>query len=108
MRRLCQHPAERITEERLAPELDPLPRRRLSANVAGFEADPIYDRNVDAIRNRVCPLNRPPCVVLSLAELRLLCGMPTNRRRIKKYMRPLQRRQPCAFRIPLIPADQGT
>src|SRR5258707_7584010 len=30
----------------------------------------------------------------------------TNRRRIKKYVRSLQRRKPRAFRIPLVPANE--
>src|SRR5215471_4991206 len=80
---------------------------RLTANVSGFEADAIYHRYINSVRDRMRALNRPPGVVLSDTEFGLLSRMPTYRRRIKQYIRALQCGKPCAFGIPLIPADKG-
>src|ERR1019366_9476545 len=106
VRAFGEHAPERITKKRSAPELEPLAKRRLAPNVASFEANAIHDRHINAVRDRVSPLDRPPGIVLGHAELRLLCRMPSNCRRIEEYLRSLQCRQPCSLRIPLIPADQ--
>src|SRR4051812_33100633 len=69
-------------------------------------SDAVNDAYEDAVRNRVRTLNRPPSVVLCIAPLGLLGRMPPDRGGIKDDARAFERRQACAFRIPLIPANQ--
>ena len=98
--------AERIAEERGAPELQPISRGGFAADVAGFVSYAIYDRHVDAVGDGVGALNGSPRVVLGLAELGFLRGMPADGRGIKQNLGALQRGQARAFGIPLVPADQ--
>ena len=86
----AKHAPEGIAEERFPPELQPLAGRGFPPNIAGFKSDPIHDCNVNSVRNGMSPLNRAPRVVLGHPELLLLRRMPTDRRRIKEHLRPLQ------------------
>src|SRR5262245_48199288 len=52
------------------------------------------------------PLDGAPGIVLHFTELRLFCRMPSNGSGIREDVRSLQRRQPRAFGVPLIPADE--
>src|SRR5580700_10160186 len=101
-----QDAAEGIAEERRAPELESLAGGGFAANVAGLEADAIYYRYVHAVGDGVGALNGAPGVVLRYAELGFLGGMPADRGGIKEHRRALQRRQACALRKPLVPANQ--
>src|SRR6185437_15596856 len=51
-------------------------------------------------------LDGAPGSVLRCAEFLLFSGMPSNSGGIKKNGRALERRQPRAFRIPLVPAHE--
>ena len=95
-----------IGDERSAPELQAFAGSFVAANIAGLEADAIRHGDINAIGDGVRALNGAPRIVLRLAVLRLLVGMPADRRRIEEHVRALQRRQPCALGIPLVPADQ--
>src|ERR1700682_2756257 len=53
-------------------------------------------------------MHNMPGVVLSFTQFFLLIWMPANSCRIKKHLRSLQRSQPRAFGIPLVPANQGS
>src|SRR5579872_3692472 len=106
MRGFGEHATEGIAEERSAPKLESLARGRLAANVASLEADAIYDRDINAVGDRVGALDGAPGVVLRHAKFGLLRRVPADCCRIKKNLRALQCRQPCALGIPLIPADE--
>src|ERR1051326_2049340 len=62
--------------------------------------------DITAVGDRVGTLNGFPSAVLIDTVLFFLRGMPANRRGIKKNFRALQRCQPRAFRIPLIPTNE--
>src|SRR5690348_3510029 len=51
-------------------------------------------------------LNQLPAFVLCLAILGLLRWMPADRGWVKEDLSSLERSEPRAFRIPLVPADQ--
>src|SRR5579862_6039562 len=55
-----QHAAEGIAEERSAPEFQTLAGSRLSADVAGFEADAIHNGDLNSVGNGVRALNGAP------------------------------------------------
>ena len=100
-RAFSDNDAEWVSDKRGAPELDARATRRI------LVADAIDCRDVDAISNRVSPLNGAPRIALLRAELILLVRMPADGRWIEKDVRAAQSREPCAFGIPLIPANQG-
>src|SRR5208283_4231622 len=100
--------SEGIGNERSTPELQTFAGRLVAANVTGLEADAVRDRDINSIGDTVRALNGAPCIVLRLAVLRLLVGMPADRRGIKEHVRALQRRQARALGIPLVPAHQRT
>src|SRR6266478_407744 len=102
-----KHAPEGVAEERAAPEFKALAGHGIAADVTSLEADAIHHANVDAVSNRVCPLDSAPGIVLRLAECGLLRGMPSDGRGIKKNACSLQRREARAFGIPLVPADEG-
>src|SRR5438034_2297285 len=106
VRRLCDYPPERITNERPTPKLKPYARRRVPTNVSGLMSHSIHNRDIHAVSNRMCALNGAPGIILRLAKLRFLRRMPTDRRGIKQHVCSLQCRKPCAFRIPLVPTNQ--
>src|SRR5262249_40658280 len=51
-------------------------------------------------------LRGAPGIVLRVSPFGLLCGVPSDRRRIKNHARALERSEPRAFGIPLVPADE--
>src|SRR6266851_8900339 len=106
LRSLRDDATERIRNERSAPEFQALARSLLAANVSVFKADAIHHRNVNPIGDCMGALNRLPRIMLRHSELFFLRRMPADRSRIKQYLRPLQRGQPRALRIPLVPAHQ--
>ena len=69
-------------------------------------SDAVHHGHVDAIGDRVRPLDRAPGIVLSVAPFFFFRRMPPDRRRIEQHIRALQRCETRSFRIPLIPADQ--
>src|SRR4051812_22389925 len=71
-----------------------------------FVSHAIRRRDVDAIRDCVRALRRPPRLYLRIAELCLLGRMPANRRRIKNDVGAEQAGDARGFRVPLIPADE--
>ena len=71
-----------------------------------FVADPVDGRDVDAVGDRVRPLDRLPGARLGLAELGLLGGVPADRRGIEEDLGPSEGRQPGGLGIPLVPADE--
>src|SRR6185312_16248992 len=84
-----------------APELEP---------VAAFGAlvpDAVDDRDVDAVGDRVRALDRLPGRALRHAVLGLLARVPADRRRIEEHGGAAERREPRAFRVPLVPADES-
>ena len=68
--------------------------------------DAVDRRDVDAVGDRVRALHRLPRRRLRRAVLRLLGGVPADRRRVEEHVRARQRRQPRRLRVPLVPADQ--
>src|SRR5580658_3876187 len=90
---------ERIGDERRAPELETVLGR-------AFEADTIYCRDVNAIRDRVRALDGFPGIQLCRAVLRFLGRMPADGGRVKEDVRARNRREARGLGIPLIPADQ--
>ena len=84
-----EHAAKGIAEKRSSPEFKPFARCGIAANVAGLEADTIHHAHINAVRNRMRPLNRAPGIMLRFAKFGLLGGMPSDRRRIKKNARSL-------------------
>ena len=99
VRRFGEHAAERIADERRAPEFEPAFRRP-------FEADAIHRRDIDAVGDGVRALHGPPGIVLRRAVLRLFGGMPADGGRIEKNVRARERGEARRFGIPLVPADQ--
>src|SRR5438034_2346192 len=100
LRRLGDDRPKRIGEERRAPEVDPVsPSRSLVAH-------PVHGRDVTAVGDRVASLDRSPGVELLGTVRGLLLGMPADRRGIEQDAGTLQRREACAFGIPLVPAHQ--
>src|ERR1700743_1971321 len=61
-----------------------------------------------AISDGMCALNGAPCVMLHHAEFCFLVRMPADCRRIEKNICALQRGEPRAFRIPLVPTDESS
>ena len=96
-----ENAAEGIGDERVAPEFE------AGVTCFGFalEADPINDRDVNAVGDCVGALDGAPSVELGGAELSFFVGMPADAGGIKNYLRALQSSEARAFRIPLIPAN---
>src|SRR6185503_8627932 len=99
--RFDNNDAEGIADERVAPEFDAC---SLAAEL--LEADTVDRRNPAAVGDGVAALNRLPRIELLRAVRRLLGGMPANGGRVEEDVRPLERGEPRAFRIPLVPADE--
>src|ERR1035437_1476491 len=106
MRTLREHAPEGVAEKRPSPEFEAFARRGIAANVTSFKANAIHHADINAVRDRMRPLDGAPGIVLSRAELSLLRWMPSDRCGIKQNARSLQSREPRAFRIPLVPADE--
>src|SRR5215472_3765255 len=106
VRALGKNTTEWIAEERSAPEFEALPGSRFPADVAGFESHAIDDGDIYSVGDGVGPLDRAPGVMLSHSRLRFFRRMPADCRRIKQNLGALQRGEPRALGIPLIPTDQ--
>ena len=65
-------------------------------------------RDVNSVSDGVTALNGLPSIALRRAVLFFLVRMPADGRRIKQNVCASKRRQPRAFRVPLIPADQSS
>src|SRR6266481_9473612 len=103
---LRKHAPEGITEERASPEFEAFAGHGITADVSSLHADAIHNADINAVRDRVRPLDGAPGVVLRLAEFSLLRGMPSDGRWVKKNACSLQCREARAFGIPLVPADE--
>ncbi len=68
MRRLGQDAAERVSDKRTAPELEPDAGNAVAAHISIFMADAVDRGNIDAVGNRVGALNGLPRVILRLSE----------------------------------------
>src|SRR5439155_501546 len=68
--------------------------------------DAVHGRDVQAVRDGVTPLDRPPGVELLRAMAGLLLRVPADGRGIEQDARPLERRKPRALGVPLVPADE--
>src|ERR1700723_110653 len=101
LRGLGHHLSERVGDKGIAPELKP----GITCRVPALKAHPVYDRDIDSVRDGVTALNRFPGVELRCAEFRFLCRMPADARGIENYLRTTKRHRPRALRVPLIPAD---
>ena len=106
VRGLGDDAAERIAEERCAPEFQAISGSGIAPDVSGFVSHTIYHRDVHAVGDGMGALDGAPGVVLRLSELRFLRGMPADRGGIEQDLGALQRGQAGAFGIPLVPAHQ--
>src|SRR4051812_22589393 len=109
MRSLGYYSSERVTQERAAPELQPLSCwRNIAADIPILMSHAVHHSNKYAVRNGVRALNRAPRIVLRHSILFLFRRMPPDSRWIEQHIRAFQRRQARTFRIPLIPTHQRT
>src|SRR5262249_54703202 len=106
MRGLYDDSAKRIAEEGAAPEFQALALGAVTANVAEFMPDAVYRSDKHAVSNGVRPLNRAPGIVLRGSEFSLFIRMPADCGGIKENVCSLKGREPRAFGIPLVPANQ--
>src|SRR5205807_7708831 len=104
-RRFRDHRPERIREERRAPELDAVPIPSVARSFMSYAVDGSY---VATVGDGMAALDRAPGVELLGAVRRLLIRMPADGSRIEQHGGALQRREPRALGIPLIPAYQGS
>src|ERR1035437_2512287 len=101
-----EHAAEGVAEKRPSPEFEAFARRGIAANVTSFKANAIHHADINAVRDRVRPLDGAPGIMLRLAEFSFLRGMPSDGRWVKQNACSLQSREARGFGIPLIPADE--
>src|SRR5690606_30049145 len=94
---LVENSSKGVGDKRSAPELH---------RAVLFQANAVYAHYVHAIRNGMATLNGLPRGELFIVCLFVLRRSPTDSRWIEKNLSAHQRRNPCTFRIPLIPADQ--
>src|SRR5688500_5415972 len=85
----------------MAPEFDPRPFA-----AQALVPNAVHRRDPAAVRDRVTALDRLPRVELLRAVLVFFRRMPADGGGIEENVRALERRQPRAFRIPLIPAHE--
>src|SRR5580658_4182253 len=107
VRGLGNNASERVSQKAAAPELEARPIDAIAEDVAVLVAYAVDSRDVNAVGNCVRALDGLPGIVLRCAELVFLCRMPADGGGIEQHFCALQRRQPRAFGIPLVPADQG-
>src|SRR5205085_749630 len=100
MTRPFQENTKGIADERCPPEFQSAIRGRL-------KTDAVDASHVYAVCNGMTALDRFPGVVLSLAEFRLLAGVPADGRGIDEHLSTFEGRQPCPFGKPLVPANEG-
>jgi hypothetical protein len=106
VRALGNYFSEGIADKGSAPEFEPVAGSGFSADVAGFKAYTIHDRDIDAVGNRMRALNRAPGVMLGDAEFGLLRWMPADCGGIEQDRCALERGEASTFGKPLIPADE--
>src|ERR1051325_4300809 len=87
-------------DETLPPEFDAL------ASIRGFVADAVRDGDEAAVGHRVRALDGLPRAVLVHAVFLFLLWMPADGGGVEENLRASHRREPRAFGIPLVPADQ--
>ena len=91
----------------MAPEFDPVVVYRLALRVQNFfHPDAVRGTDPAAICDGVGALDGFPGVVLGVAELFFLGGVPADGGGIEEDFSSLQRRQSRGFGVPLVPADQ--
>ena len=71
-----------------------------------LQADAVDTRDIDAVGDGMRTLDGLPGVVLGLAELGLLCGMPADSGGIEEHLGALQGGKARGFGVPLVPADE--
>ena len=98
--------AERIGKKAAAPEFEARPRSAIAKNIAMLDTDAIDGGHVDAVGDGVRALDGAPRIILRFAKFVFLRRVPANCSGIKKYLGALQRGEPRAFGIPLVPANQ--
>ena len=76
-------------------------------DVSVLVADAVHRADVDSVSDGVGALDSLPCVVLALAELSLLAGMPTDSGREEEDLGSTESCEAGAFGVPLVPADEG-
>ena len=115
VRGLREDAAEGIGDEAAAPELDAagggviagaFHQDSVVLHIAVLVADAVDRADEDAVGNRVRTLDGLPGVILALAELDLLAGMPADGRGKEERLGTLERGNACPFGIPLVPADK--
>ena len=116
MRCLGQYSPEWVCDEASTPEFEsrspavwsPGPRifLPLCSTSPHLVSHAIHGADEYSVGDGVGALNGLPGVILTLAKLLLLAGMPADRGREEKGLRTLERSDPSAFRIPLIPANE--
>ena len=101
-RRLGDHDAEGIGDERRAPELEPGP-----PSGGPLVADAVHRRDVDAVGDGVASAGWSARRRAGAAPYsRLLVRVPADRGRVEEHGGARERGEARAFRIPLVPADQ--
>src|SRR5580765_97507 len=106
MRCLNNDASKRVAEERAAPEFQAFALRAIAADVAELLAYPVDHADKNTVGDGMSALNRAPCIMLHCAEFGFFIRMPADGRRIEKNISALKSGESCAFRIPLVPADQ--
>src|SRR5688572_31322717 len=94
--------AERVCDERRPPEFDTIPRSARGVLVSHT----VGCRDVYAVGDRVAALDGAPCVALLRAVRAFFLRVPADRRGIEQDGRALERSEPGALRVPLVPAHQ--
>src|SRR5579864_560788 len=107
VRRLNDDPSKGVAEKRSAPEFQALALGAIAADIAKLVANPVDHADKHAVGDGMGALNCPPCVMLHSSELSFLVRVPADSRGIKENICALQSGQTRAFRIPLVPADEG-
>ena len=96
-----QDAAERIGNERVAPEFE--------AGIAffrfAFEADAVHNCNINAVGDGVRALNGAPGIKLRGAKFGFFARMPADAGGIEDDLRACKRGEARTLRVPLIPAN---
>src|SRR5690349_11911526 len=90
VRSLRNDAAERIAQEGAAPELQALTLGAISANIAELMSHTVHHADEHAVSNGMGTLDRPPGVMLGLAEFSFLVRMPADGRWIEKNVCALE------------------
>src|SRR5579862_4643673 len=92
---------ERIGNKRVSPKF----QTRIARGGIAFVAHAIHYRDERSVGDRVRTLDGFPRVELRGPEFLFFPGVPANAGGIKDHLRALERCQPRAFGIPLVPTD---